>query len=56
MSALTMSGDDDKKLDAQLQDMKTQVDGFATDIKTMHERIDSTVDSANQRFDQLELA
>jgi flagellar capping protein FliD len=35
--------------------MRTQVDGLAADIKTIHERLDSTVTSTNQRFDQLDL-
>ena len=55
MFALTMPGDDDKT-DVQLQDMRTQVDGLAADIKTMHERLDSTITSANERFDQIDLA
>ena len=55
MFALTMSGDDGKT-DVQLQDMRTQVDGVAADIRKMHERLDSTVTSANERFDQLDLA
>jgi hypothetical protein len=36
--------------------MWTQIDGLAADIKTMHERMDSTVTTANERFDQLDLA
>jgi hypothetical protein len=36
MFALTMAGDDNKK-DDQLQDIQTQVDGLALDIRTMHE-------------------
>ena len=36
--------------------MRTQVDGLATDIRTMHERLDSTITSTNERFDQLDLA
>jgi hypothetical protein len=53
--ALTMVGDDDTT-DAQLQDVRTQVDGLAVDIKTMHERLDSAITSSNGRFDQLDLA
>jgi hypothetical protein len=48
-----MSGDDDQK---QLQDLRTDLDGLVTDIKTIHERLDSTVTTANERFDQLDLA
>jgi uncharacterized coiled-coil DUF342 family protein len=47
-----MSGDTDKK---ELQDMRTEIEGLVTDIKTMHERMDSTVTTANERFDQLDL-
>jgi hypothetical protein len=50
-----MAGDDDKT-DEQLQDMRTQLDGLVGDIKTMHERMDSTVTTATERFDQLDLA
>jgi hypothetical protein len=35
--------------------MRTQVDGLLADIKTIHEWLDSTVTSTNQRFDQLDL-
>lgn len=56
MFALTMSGDDADKKDVDLQDVKTQVDGLAADIQTMHERLDSTVTSTNERFDQIDLA
>jgi small-conductance mechanosensitive channel len=52
---LTMAGDDDTT-DAQLRDVRTQVDGLATDVKTMHERLDSSITSSNDRFDQLDLA
>ena len=55
MFALTMPGDDDKT-DVQLQDMRTQVDGLAADIRTMHEWLDSTITSANERFEQIDLA
>ncbi|KAA3449090.1 gag-pol polyprotein [Gossypium australe] len=36
--------------------MQTQVDGLVADMKTVHERLDSTVESANERFNQLDLA
>jgi hypothetical protein len=48
-----MAGDDDKK---QLQDMQAEIDGLVTNIMTIHERVDSTVTTANARFDQLDLA
>jgi hypothetical protein len=48
-----MAGDDDKK---QLQDMRAKIDGLVTDIKMIHERVDSTVTSANAWFDQLDVA
>jgi hypothetical protein len=48
-----MAGDDDKK---QLQDMRDEIDGLVTDIKMIHERVDSTVTTTNLRFDQLDLA
>jgi hypothetical protein len=47
-----MAGDDDKK---QLHDMHAEIDGLVTYIKTIHERVDSTVTMANARFDQLNL-
>jgi hypothetical protein len=51
-----MAGDDDDAMkDEQLQDMRTQIDGLAADIMTMHEQMDSTVTTANERFDQLDL-
>ena len=50
-----MPGDDDIK-DAELRDMRAQVDGLAADIQTMHERFDSTITASNERFDQLDLA
>jgi hypothetical protein len=53
--ALTMVGDDDTK-DAQLRDVRTRVDGLATDVKMIHERLDSSITSSNDRFDQLDLA
>ena len=40
----------------QFKDMKTQVEGLASDMMTMHERLDSTITSTNTRFDQLDLA
>ena len=52
--ALTMADDADAGAD-QLKDMKTQVDGLAMDIMTMHEWLDSTVAMTNARFDQLDL-
>ena len=55
MFALTMVGDDDTK-DAQLRDVRTRVDGLAADMKTIHERLDSSITSSNERFDQLDLA
>jgi hypothetical protein len=53
MFVLTMAGGDDKK---QLQDMRAEIDGLVTNIKTIHERVDSTVTTANAWFDQLDLA
>jgi len=53
--ALTMAGDEGTT-DDQLQDMRTRVDGLAADMKTMHEWLDSTITSSNERFDQLDLA
>jgi hypothetical protein len=50
--ALTVAGHDDKK---QLQDMRVEIDGLVADIKTIHERVDSTVTTANAQFDQLDL-
>jgi hypothetical protein len=52
--ALTMVGDDDTK-DAQLRDVQTRVDGLAADVKTIHERLDSSITSSKERFDQLDL-
>jgi hypothetical protein len=48
-----MAGDDDK---TQLQALRTELDGLVTNITTIHERMDSTVTTANERFDQLNLA
>jgi len=53
--ALTMAGDEGMT-DEKLQDMRTRVDGLAADMKTMHERLDSTITSSTERFDQLDLA
>jgi hypothetical protein len=36
--------------------MRAEIDGLVTDIKMIHERVDSTVTMANARFDQLDLA
>ena len=55
MFALTMAGDDETT-DAQLRDVQTQVDGLAADMKTMHERLDSTITLSIEWFDQLDLA
>jgi len=43
-------------VDAQLLEVRGQVDGLADDIRTMHERLDSTVTSTTERFNQLDLA
>ena len=43
-------------VDAQLQEVRGQVDGLAVDIRTMHERLDSTITSTTERFNQLDLA
>jgi hypothetical protein len=43
-------------VDVQLQEVRGQVDGLAADIRTMHERLDSTVTSTTTRFNQLDLA
>jgi hypothetical protein len=43
-----MAGDDDKK---RLQDMRAEIDGLVIDIKTLHERVDSIVTTANAWFD-----
>jgi len=50
-----MAGDEGMT-DEKLQDMRTRVDGLAADMKTMHERLDSTITSSTERFDQLDLA
>ena len=50
-----MAGDEGTA-DEKLQDMRTRVDGLAADMKTMHERLDSTITSSTERFDQLDLA
>jgi uncharacterized membrane protein YccC len=43
-------------VDVQLQEVRGQVDGLAADIRTMHERLDSTVTSTTAHFNQLDLA
>ena len=43
-------------VDAQLLEVRGQVDGLAADIRTMHERLDLTVTSTIERFNQLDLA
>ena len=43
-------------MDVQLHEVREQVDGLAADIRTMHERLDSTVTSTTERFNQLDLA
>jgi hypothetical protein len=43
-------------IDVQLQEVRGQVDGLAADIRTMHERLDSTITSTTARFNQLDLA
>jgi hypothetical protein len=43
-------------VDVQLQEVRGQVDRLAADIRTMHERLDSTVTSTTARFNQLDLA
>jgi hypothetical protein len=53
--ALTTAGAHDT-VDAQLLEVRGQVDGLATDIRTMHEWLDSTVISMTERFNQLDLA
>ena len=55
MFALTMSGDDDK-MDAKLQGMRTDLDGLKDDIKTLHEKVDSSISSSNERLGQQDLA
>jgi archaellum component FlaC len=42
-----MAGDNDKK---QLQDMRVEIDSLVTDIKKIHERVDSTVTTTNVWF------
>ena len=54
MFALTMAGEDDK-LEVQLQRLRTTVDGLSTDIQLAHERIGSSMTSANARFEQFDL-
>jgi hypothetical protein len=43
-------------VDVQLQEVRGQVDGLAADIRTMQERLDSTVTSTTAHFNQLDLA
>ena len=52
MFALTIA--DDVDVD-QLRDMRTHVDGLVVNIKTMHEWLDSMINSSNERFDQIDL-
>ncbi|XP_062197313.1 uncharacterized protein LOC133900207 [Phragmites australis] len=51
---MTEKGSQSEEL--SLQDVQAQVDGLKNDMKTMHERFDSTITSSNARFDQLDLA
>ena len=53
--ALTMAGAHDT-VNAQLLEVRGQVDGLAADIRTMQERLDSTVTSTTAHFNQLDLA
>jgi uncharacterized protein YukE len=53
--ALTMAGAHDM-VDAQLKEVRGQVDGLAADIRTMHERLDSTITSTTERFNHLDHA
>jgi hypothetical protein len=39
-----------------MQEVSGEVDGLAADIRTMHERLDSTVTLTTSRFNQLDLA
>jgi flagellar capping protein FliD len=50
-----MAGANDT-MDVKVQEVRGQVDGLAADIRTMHERLDSTVTSMTARFNQLDLA
>ena len=43
-------------MDVKVQEVRGQVDGLAADIRTMHERLESTVTSMTVRFNQLDLA
>jgi hypothetical protein len=52
--SMTEKGSQSEEL--SLQDVQAQVDGLKNDMKTMHERFDSTITSSNARFDQLDLA
>jgi hypothetical protein len=42
-------------MDVKVQEVWGQVDGLIADIRTMHERLDSTVTSTTARFNQLDL-
>jgi hypothetical protein len=50
-----MAGANDT-VDVKVQEVSGQVDGLAADIRTMHERLDSTVSSTTARSNQLDLA
>jgi uncharacterized protein HemX len=39
-----------------LQDLLAQVEGLATDIRTVHERLDEMITALNDHIDQLDLA
>jgi flagellar capping protein FliD len=54
MFALTMAGANDT-MDVKVQ-VRGQVDGLDADIRTIHERLDSTVTLTTTRFNQLDLA
>lgn len=51
MFALTMASEDE-----QLQQLWTTVDRLSADIQLAHERIDSSMTLANDRFEQHDLA
>jgi hypothetical protein len=53
--ALNMAGANNT-MDVKVQEVRGQVDGLAADIRTMHERLESTVTSMTVRFNQLDLA
>jgi hypothetical protein len=52
--ALTMANNDSMRND-QLQDLWTQIDGLTTDIKTLHEWLNSMIALLTERCDQLDL-